>query len=135
MTRDTRLMWGVTLVTVPTIVFGGLAVLGVVSGGRMGLPGPPDLTPVQVAFYRAGHAHAGVLVILSLLLQLGIDEARMPRGLVWPARIAAPAAAILVSAGFFAAAHVPALAPILYIGALLLTLVTLFVGVALIRAR
>lgn len=77
MSRDTRLMWGVTLVTVPTIVFGGLAVLGVISGGLYGLPGPAGLTPLQVAFYRAGHAHAGVLLILSLLMQLGLDYVRL----------------------------------------------------------
>ena len=134
MSRETRLMWGITLITVPTIVFGGFALLGVVSGGRFGLPTPPDLTPAQLVFYRAGHAHAGVLVILSLLLQLGIDQARLPRGLVWPIRIAAPAAAILVSGGFFGAAHLPALAVLLYAGAVTLVLVTLAVGIGMVRA-
>ena len=134
MSRHTQLMWGITFITVPTIVFGGLVLLGVVSGGRFGLPAPPDLTPVQVAFYRAGHAHAGVLMILSLLLQLGIDQARLPRGLVWPIRIAAPAAAILVSAGFFGAAHFPALAILLYAGAATLVGVTLAVGIGMVRA-
>lgn len=128
-------MWGITLVTVPTIVFGGLAVLGVITTGTFGLPGPANLTQTQVTFYRAGHAHAGVLVILSLLLQLGLDHVRLPRGWIWPLRIAAPAAAILVSGGFFAAAHVPALIVILYLGAAVLTLATLAVGIGLIRAR
>jgi len=135
MTSDTRLMWGITLVTVPTIVFGGLAVLGVITTGMYGLPGSANLTQIQVTFYRAGHAHAGVLVILSLLLQLGLDHVRLPRVWIWPLRIAAPAAPILVSAGFFAAAHVPALIVILYLGAAVLTLVTLAVGIGLIRAR
>ena len=128
-------MWGITLVTVPTIVFGGLVLLGVVSGGLYGLPAPPDLTQMQVALYRAGHAHAGVLVILSLLLQLGLDYVRLPRAWLWPLRIAAPAAAILVSGGFFGAAHAPALAVLLYVGAALVAVVTLLVGVGLIRAR
>jgi hypothetical protein len=135
MTRDARLMWGITLVTVPTIVFGGLAVLGVITTGTFGLPGPANLTQTQVTFYRAGHAHAGVLVILSLLLQLGLDHVRLPRGWIWPLRIAAPAAAILVSGGFFAAAHVPELIVILYLGAAVLTLATLAVGLGLIHAR
>ena len=128
-------MWGITLVTVPTIVFGGLAVLGVITTGIHGLPGAPSLPQMQVTFYRAGHAHAGVLVILSLLLQLGLDHVRLPRSWIWPLRIAAPAAPILVSGGFFAAAHVPALIVILYLGAAILVLVTLVVGVGLIRAR
>lgn len=127
-------MWGLTLVTVPTIVFGGLAVLGVVSGGLYGLPGPPGLTPMQVAFYRAGHAHAGVLLILSLLTQLGLDHVRLPRAWIWPLRVASPLAAILVSAGFFAAAHAPSLVVLLYLGGVLLVVVTLLVGIGLIRA-
>jgi hypothetical protein len=134
MSRETRLMWGITLITVPTIVFGGLAILGVVSGGRFGLPAPPDLTAAQVVFYRAGHAHAGVLLILSLLLQLGVDQATLPRGLVWPIRIGAPAAAILVSGGFFGVAHLPALAILLYAGAVTLIAVTLAVGIGMVRA-
>ena len=128
-------MWGVTLVTVPTIVFGGLAVLGVVSGGLYGIPGPPSLTPMQTAFYRAGHAHAGVLLILSLLLQIGLDHVRLPRAWIWPLRVAAPAPAILIPGGFFGAAHAPALAVLLYVGGIVLTAVTLLVGIGLIRAR
>lgn len=134
MSPETRRMWGITLVTVPTIVYGGLTLLGVLSDGRFGAPAPPDLTPLQVAFYRAGHAHAGVLVILSLLLQLGLDHATVPRRLVWPLRIAAPAAAVLVSAGFFATAHAPGLRILLYMGALTVVTVTLVVGIGLIRA-
>jgi hypothetical protein len=128
-------MWGITLVTVPTIAFGGLTVLGVISGGLFGLPGPPSLTQLQVTLYRAGHAHAGVLVILSLLLQLGLDHVHLPRAWVWPLRIAAAAAPLLVSGGFFAAAHVPGLVVILYLGAGVLALATLAVGIGLIRAR
>ena len=128
-------MWGITLVTVPTIVFGGLAVLGVISTGLYGLPGPANLTQMQVTFYRAGHAHAGVLVLLSLLLQLGLDHVRLPRAWIWPLRIAAVAAPLLVSGGFFAAAHVPGLVVILYLGAAVLILATLAVGIGLIRAR
>jgi hypothetical protein len=54
-------MTGATLVTVPSIIYGGLVVLGVVTGGSAGLPVGVALTPVQVSLYRAGHAHAGVL--------------------------------------------------------------------------
>ena len=58
--RDARLMIGITLITIPTIVYGGLTVLGVVTSGAAGAPGPEALTPLQMALYRAGHAHAGV---------------------------------------------------------------------------
>ena len=82
MSAATRLMIGVTLLTVPTIVFGGLTVLGVITHGAAGLPGP-ELTPLQTALYRAGHAHAGVLLILSLLLQVALDHVRLSAGAAW----------------------------------------------------
>lgn len=127
-----RLMAGATLVTVPTIVYGGLVVLGVVTGGAAGIHPGIALTPVQVSLYRAGHAHAGVLVILSLVVQVLLDHARLGPGLVWTLRVAAPLAAIVVSSGFFALAHVPQLRAILYAGAALVALATLATGIGLL---
>jgi hypothetical protein len=135
MSHDARLMCGLTLILVPTIVYGGLTVLGIVTGRTMGVPGPPNLSASQVAFYRAGHAHAGVLAILSLFLQIAIDYAVIPQPLIWPARLGALAAALLVSGGFFAAAHARALRWVLYLGALVLGVVTLTVGIGLLRTN
>jgi hypothetical protein len=134
MSVATRLMLGISLVTVPTVVFGGLAVLGVVTSGTAGLAFDVQLTPVQVSLYRAGHAHAGVLLILSLVLQIALDYARLPAGLAWAARIAAPLAAIVVSGGFFGLAHLPALRVVLYAGAALLAFTYLTVGVGLLAS-
>ncbi len=133
MSHATRLMIGATLVTVPTIVFGGLAVLGIVTAGGAGVPGP-ELTPLQVTLYRAGHAHAGVLVLLSIVLQLLLDEVRLSTGVVWSARVAAPLAAILVSGGFFGLAHAPPLRALLYAGAALVVYATLTAGIGLLRS-
>src|SRR6516162_9916588 len=102
MSPDTRLMFGLSLILVPTIVYGGLTVLGVVTNRLMGSPGPANLSPTQIAFYRAGHAHAGVLALLAMLLQSAVDYAVIPSLLVWPVRVGAIAAAILVPGGFFA---------------------------------
>jgi hypothetical protein len=135
MSEDTRLMCGLTLILVPTIVYGGLTILGVLTSGSFGAPAPTGLSPLQVSLYRAGHAHAGVLAILSLFLQIAIDYAQIPTSLVWPARLSALAAALLVSGGFFAIAHAPALRPILYTGVGLLVAVTLLVGIGLLRSR
>jgi hypothetical protein len=134
MSSTARLMLGITLLTVPTIAFGGLAVLGILTAGGAGLPGTPELTPLQLALYRAGHAHAGVLVILSLVLQVLLDHARLAPGWTWAARIGAPFAAILVSGGFFGLAHLPALRAVLYAGGLLVAFVTVTTGVGLLRA-
>ncbi|HKE30241.1 MAG TPA: hypothetical protein VKD65_00845 [Candidatus Angelobacter sp.] len=108
---------------------------GCVTGGRFGAPAPAGLSPLQVSLYRAGHAHAGVLAILSLFLQIAIDYVALPAALVWPARWAALAAALLVSGGFFAMAYVPALRAILYTGVTLLIAVTLTVGIGLLKAK
>src|SRR5262252_9751726 len=97
MSHDARLMCGLTLILVPTIVYGGLTVLGVVTNRTMGAPAPNNLSPSQVAFYRAGHAHAGVLAILCLFLQVAIDYAVIPNPLIWPTRVGAFLAALLVS--------------------------------------
>jgi len=59
------------------------------------------LTLFQQAFARAGHAHAGVLVILSLVVQLYADAAALDGVLAAVARNAVPLAAILMPAGFF----------------------------------
>ena len=134
MSRETEIMLGISLVLVPTVIYGGLTVLGVVSGGAYGAPAPQNLDPVQQTFYRAGHAHAGVLLILSLVLQILVDHARLGP-LSWPVRLAAPGAALLVSAGFFGVAHLPALRAVLYTGATLLAATTLAVAVGLLRAR
>ena len=99
----------------------------------MGAPAPNNLTPDQITFYRAGHAHAGVLSILSLFLQITIDYAVLPTGFMWPLRIGALGAAMLVSGGFLGAAHLRSLRILLYLGALVLAAVTLTIGVGLLR--
>jgi hypothetical protein len=134
MSPETRLMCGIALILIPTIVYGGLTILGVVSNGALGTPGPRNLTPSQVAFYRAGHAHAGVLTLLALFVQTALDYAVLPPSLMWPVRIGAVAAAVLVSGGFFAIAHTRTLRGLLYTGVALVVATTLTVGIGLIRA-
>jgi hypothetical protein len=58
-------------------------------------------SPLQTSFFRAGHAHAGVLVILSLICQIFVEHAAMGPGFAWLVRIGVPLAAILIPLGFF----------------------------------
>jgi len=76
MDRDTRLMSGILLVTVPTIQYGGYFLLRLFSGQIPGL----KPSPLQTSFFRAGHAHAGVLVILSLICQMFVEHAALGPG-------------------------------------------------------
>jgi len=133
MSPAARLVAGITLVTVPTIVYGGLTVLGIVSGHRFGLAPGMALTAEQTTYFRAGHAHAGVLVLFSLVLQLLLDHVGLSPELVWALRIGAPLAAICVSGGFFGVAFFPGFKMLLYAGAALVSLVTLVTGIGLLR--
>jgi hypothetical protein len=51
--------------------------------------------------FRAGHAHAGVYLVLSVVMLRYVDEAMLSHFWKWIARIGAPIAAILIPAAFF----------------------------------
>jgi hypothetical protein len=88
---------GILLLTILAVEFGGLYLLGVVRGSVA-------RTPFQRSFERAGHAHAGVLVTLSLIVQVLADATALAQPWASVARSGIPLAAILMSAGFFLAA-------------------------------
>ena len=58
LSAQTRSTAGILLVTIVAVEYGGLFVLGIVRGRQ-------KMTPFQLAFARAGHAHAAVLVTLT----------------------------------------------------------------------
>src|SRR5258708_27211007 len=95
--------------------------------------------PLRENFFRAGHGHAGVIVILSLVCQVLADSADLPSLLVWFVRIGVPLAAILISAGFFFSMLPPtATQPngaisLIYVGAVVLAISVITLGVGLIR--
>ncbi|PUB31669.1 hypothetical protein C8K30_101184 [Promicromonospora sp. AC04] len=89
-----RITAGIVLLTVVGIESGGLFLLKVF-GGRMAT------TDLQKSFYRAGHAHAGVLVILGLLCVLLAEATNLTGFAHWLAATGVLWAAILMPAGFF----------------------------------
>jgi hypothetical protein len=135
MTDATKLMAGLLLITVTTIEYGGTFLLSVLSGKQ------PELTDFQRSMFRAGHAHAGVLLILALVSLLFTDQTRLSTSIAWAVRIGFAAAPILVSAGFFGAAigegraRPGGLIALLWSGAFVLGGSLLTLGIALIRAR
>lgn len=133
MSDATRLMLGLIILTLPTVIYGGLTVLGIVTSGAAGLPPRTALAPHQQGLFRAMHAHAGVLVILSLVLQVLADHAALPPALAWAARVAAPLAAITIPSGFAGLAFSLRLRVLLYAGAALLVYSAVAIGVGLLR--
>jgi hypothetical protein len=85
---------GILLLSIVTIEAGGAFMFRIVQGKE-------PVTDLQKSFFRAGHAHAGVLVILSLVIQLYVDATDMPDGFTWLARSGVPIAALLIPGGFF----------------------------------
>jgi hypothetical protein len=85
---------GILLLTIVFVEFGGLYVLRLVTGRQ-------EATPFQKTFARAGHAHAGVLVSLGLIVQLFADAIDPSAPLAGIARSGVPLAAILIPAGYF----------------------------------
>jgi hypothetical protein len=133
LSRQAKLVAGITLITVPTIEYGGSFLLA-------SLTDPSYVAnPLRHDLFRAGHAHAGVIVILSLVCQVLLDEASLGPTLKWCARIGAPLAAVLISAGFFLSA-LPASTSqpggaisLVYAGGALLAAAVLLTAVGLLR--
>lgn len=90
----TRDLAGILLLSIVTIELGGAFMLRVVQGKE-------PATDIQKSFFRAGHAHAGVLVMLGLVMQLYVDATDLSGGLEWLGRSGVPAAALLIPGGFF----------------------------------
>lgn len=102
--------------------------------------GNQPTTPFQQSFFRAGHAHAGVLVILSIVGQILVDTIHMSGILALFARNGIWAAAILIPAGFFLSSAGKGVTKpngfivLLYLGVLSLALGVATLGVGLLTA-
>ena len=135
MTREARTMAGIILLTVPTIQYGGYFLLTSLANRGSGYMD----NPLRQNFFRAGHAHAGVFVILALVCQILADSANLPVPWLWLARIGAPLAAILIPMGFFLSMTSPtatepnAFKDLIYVGATALAASALALGIGLLR--
>ncbi len=136
MSRESRMLGGILLVVIPTVMYGGLTLLYALTRN---VPGYND-NPLRHDLWRAGHAHAGVYLVLSLVMLRYVDEAVLSPFWKWLARTGAPIAAILIPAAFFLSVASPnatapnALMNLAYIGALFLAAAVLTLGVGLIRS-
>jgi hypothetical protein len=97
MSTGSRVMAAILLLAVPTVELGGLALLRMLTRR---IPGYLD-NPVRQSMFRAGHAHAGVWIVLALVALLWVDETDLTEPLKWTVRVAFAAAPILVPLGFF----------------------------------
>lgn len=85
---------GALLLSLVTVESGGVFLTRV---GRGAVPA----NRLQTAFFRAGHAHAAVLLILSVVVIGLLDRVWLPAVVDVVARFGIPIAALLMPAGFF----------------------------------
>jgi hypothetical protein len=134
MTHESRRLAGILLIVLPTVMFGGVSILSLLIGDPTYME-----NPLRQDLWRAGHAHAGVWLILALVALRYVDEADLSDALKWIVRGSIPVAAILVPAAFFLSVLSPdATAPngliyLAYAGAALLAVGVLVLGIGLVK--
>jgi uncharacterized membrane protein len=134
MSRESRVTAGILLILLPAVVYGGTSILSL-------LIGDPAYAQNELRqdLWRAGHAHAGVLLVLSLVTLRYVDEAELPGWLRSFVRHSIPAAAVLLPAAFFLSVLSPdatepnAMIYLAFVGAVSLASGVLVLGIGLIR--
>src|ERR687890_56445 len=92
--QPTRVLPAVSVLSLISVEYGGWALLGYLTGrGQLGR--------FREQFFRAGHAHAGVLLILSLVYYLHLDRTGYSDGVKWLAGGLLQAGVLPQSGGFF----------------------------------
>ena len=134
MSQQSRQLAGILLIVLPTVAFGGVSLL------RLLINDPTYMeNPLRQDLWRAGHAHAGVLLLLSLIALRYVDEANLSEGWKTFVRNAIPASAILLPLAFFLSVLSPdaeepnAMINLAYLGAVSLMAGVFALGVGLIR--
>jgi hypothetical protein len=133
MSYESRLLAGILLIVLPTVMIGGVSILSLLIGDPTYME-----NPLRQDLWRAGHAHAGVWLILALVALRYVDEANLTNVMKWLVRGSIPIAAILVPAAFFLSVLSPdATAPngliyLAYLGAVLLAVGVLVLGIGLV---
>ena len=91
---ESRVLAGVLLLALVTVETGGMYMVKLVRGKA-------PATAFQLSFARAGHAHAGVLLILALVCQVLADSTTQSGFWDWVSRSGVAVSALLMPGGFF----------------------------------
>ena len=93
--EPTRLFPIIAVLALITVESGGFALLRFATTKR------GELSPNDLRFFRAGHAHAGVLLVLSLVYFLYLPLAEYSEAMEWITGIIIVAGILGQSGGFF----------------------------------
>lgn len=134
MSKESQRLAGVLLVLMPSVVAGGASILALIDDPAY------RANQLRQDLWRAGHAHAGVLLVLALVTLRYVDDAKLGPRAKWFARHAIPAAAVALPVAFFlSVTDADAVEPnpllnLAYAGAVLLSAGLIVLGVGLLRS-
>jgi hypothetical protein len=132
--QPTRILPAISVLSLVSVEYGGWALLGFLTGrGQLG--------QFRERFFRAGHAHAGVLLVLSLVYYLHLDRTGYSDRVKWLAGGLLQAGILAQSGGFFV--HVGLEQPnksslgtvVTRLGALLIAAALVILAVGLLRSE
>jgi hypothetical protein len=132
--KPTRLLPALVLFALVTVEFGGWSLLGL-------LTQRDALSPFEEQFFRAGHGHAGVLLVLSLVFFVFLGRTGFTDRAQWVLGLGLLAGVLLQSGGFFLHMLVgeegssSAGTWVTRLGAVLIAAALVALGVGLLRAR
>lgn len=135
MTEPSKRLAGILLIILPTVAYGGVTLLTMLIRPESGYAD----NPLRQDLWRAGHAHAGVLLILSLVILRYVDQANLSEKVKHFVRTGTPTTAILIPAAFFLSVLDPEstepnnLIYLAYAGFVLLTVTLVTLGIGLLR--
>lgn len=92
--QELRVFVIIAWIQLPTVMYGGYALLSLLNRDE-------PMTAFQSSNFRAGHAHAGVLTLMSLLYYLFLSQTSLSATTKVLASIVVLAGVLLQSGGFF----------------------------------
>lgn len=137
MSNSTLQTAGLLLILLPTVAFGGASILYLWITRRSDYY---RQNPLRQRLWTAGHAHAGVLLVLSLVAFQYLDAANLTEAMKGVVRLALPSAAIFIPAAYFLSVVKPdaekpnGLINLAYVGFITLTVGLLILGIGLVNA-
>lgn len=135
MNEETRKTSGWLIIILPTVIFGGASLLSLLIEPSSSY----HESMFRRSMWRAGHAHAGILLILSLLAYLYVDKAKLSKGMKRLVRASIPLSAIFIPVAFFLSVLPPdatepnSLIYLAYVGAVSLSTGLIVLGIGLVR--
>ncbi len=137
MNKKSKRLAGILLIVLPTVAYGGTALLGLLISSNSEYM----QNPLRQNLFRAGHAHAGIMLILSLIILMYVDKTVYSERVKQWLRIGTPVTAILLPLAFFFSVLQPdATKPneiiyLAYLGFAVLTLTLIVLGVGLLKKK